>query len=29
MERAADDDIRHGRVQQFDDVEDLLADLDA
>jgi hypothetical protein len=29
MERAADDGIRHSRVQQFDDVEDLFADLDA
>jgi antitoxin MazE len=29
MEREADDDIAAGRVAQFDDVEDFLADLDA
>jgi antitoxin MazE len=29
MEREADDDISSGRVAEFDDVEDLLADLDA
>jgi hypothetical protein len=29
MERQADDDTSHGRVREFDDVEDLLADLDA
>ena len=28
MERQADDDIRHGRVKEFDSVEHLLADLD-
>lgn len=29
MERQADDAIRHGRVKEFDGVDDLLADLDA
>ncbi|MEX1163204.1 MAG: AbrB/MazE/SpoVT family DNA-binding domain-containing protein [Nitriliruptor sp.] len=29
MEREADDDIAHGRVGEFDDVDDFLADLDA
>jgi len=29
MEREADDDVTAGRIAQFDDVEDLLADLDA
>lgn len=29
MEREADDDIAHGRVAAFDDIEDFLADLDA
>lgn len=29
MEREADDDIANGRVAEFDDVDDLLADLDA